>query len=624
MSWLYDLYQTYNNCAEKIGQSKEGGRPLLPLFHTTIQAHIEVTIDEGGHFRNAAVIDKNDAETILPCTEKSSSRTSGPVPHGLCDKLQYVARDYDKFGSKDSQFSQYMKQLDLWNSSQDAHIMAVVVYKYLSENDLMQDLIDYGVITLDEDGKVLQTYTGDKDLKPPLMKVVSNQTDSVVRWIVQNDGPSQKTWLDGSLRESWINYQLPQQSELSLCYISGKEAAIAENHPKYIRTSGDGAKLISSNDTANYTYRGRFINAGEACQISAEVSQKAHNSLKWLISKQGRRFGEKVVLAWAVQGEDVPDITQDTDSMIEAEEDWAEELQEIDEYAGADTEYEFAQSFNKLIAGYSAELTEQSNIVLLILDSANPGRLSVVFYRRLQGSEFLERVKNWHETCYWRHEYKSSKKEKKVFYGAPAPKDIVMAMHGARCDDKLAASIVERIIPCIIDGRKLPDDIFSTIMQRAKKREALEDWEFKKMLTIACALYNKQHESEGYTVALQRDRTSRDYLYGRLLAVAQCIEKWALNESGEKRLTNAERMMQRFADRPYSAYRTIELALVPYKQRLGARAKKYYQETEEIMSLFDPGDFTDDRQLKGEFLLGYYCQLNEFKNKKDDDTDEEE
>jgi CRISPR-associated protein Csd1 len=56
----------------------------------------------------------------------------------------------------------------------------------------------------------------------------------------------------------------------------------------------------------------------------------------------------------------------------------------------------------------------------------------------------------------------------------------------------------------------------------------MERWEWNKTLSVACALYKKQHEKEGYHLALEENRTDRSYLFGRLLAVADQIERWAL------------------------------------------------------------------------------------------------
>ena len=110
-------------------------------------------------------------------------------------------------------------------------------------------------------------------------------------------------------------------------------------------------------------------------------------------------------------------------------------------------------------------------------------------------------------------------------------------------------------------------------------------------------------------MALDENRTKRDYLYGRLLALAENLEHWAIRSAGENRPTNAERMMQRFADHPYSTWRTIELALVPYKARLGGKANKLQSLIDAVHSKFDPPEeYTRDDRLSGEFLLGYHCQ----------------
>ena len=113
-------------------------------------------------------------------------------------------------------------------------------------------------------------------------------------------------------------------------------------------------------------------------------------------------------------------------------------------------------------------------------------------------------------------------------------------------------------------------------------------------------------------MALEQDRITRDYLFGRLLAVAEHMESRALFIAGERRDTMAARLMQRFADRPYSTWKTIELSLVPYKSRLRTQRAGFLFSMEklldEVMVLFHGDDFMKDTQLSGEFLLGYHCQ----------------
>ena len=112
----------------------------------------------------------------------------------------------------------------------------------------------------------------------------------------------------------------------------------------------------------------------------------------------------------------------------------------------------------------------------------------------------------------------------------------------------------------------------------------MKELEWNKALSITCALYRKLNKKEGYSMALEEDRKTRDYLYGRLLAAADCMERFALFTSDKKRDTNAARLMQRFSDRPCSTWKTIELSLSPYKARLGGRTKKYQDVIDKAMN----------------------------------------
>ena len=118
-------------------------------------------------------------------------------------------------------------------------------------------------------------------------------------------------------------------------------------------------------------------------------------------------------------------------------------------------------------------------------------------------------------------------------------------------------------------------------------------------------------------MALETERTTRDYLYGRLLALADHIESRALHVGGESRDTTAAKLMQRFAQRPASTWPTIELALAPAKSRLRAKRGGFMHEMEklhdQIVCAFQGNDFINDSPLSGEFLLAYHCQREALK-----------
>ncbi len=630
MSWIQKLYETYNNCESMVGKvTSEKEVPLLPICHTTNKAQIEIVIDHQGNFKRARVVSKDDARTIIPCTEKSSGgRTSGEAPHPLCDKLQYVAKDYKDYGgNKKPYFKLYISNLEAWCKSKFSHQKAKAVLSYVNKGTVVKDLIDEKILIVGDDGKLLRKWEGDRKAKPDIFALFQNegwQADAFIRWEVEipNDLCA-KTWEDETLWNRWIDYYSDTKKEKSLCYVTGKELFLAELHPAKLRNDGDKAKLISSNDKDGFTFRGRFTdkNGKQVCGVGFDVSQKAHSALRWLISRQGYRSrnGDQTVVAWATSGVEIHRLLDDPFEILGGEN------LKSDEDDNVSTAQNLAIKLRQKIAGYKADMGDTSGVVIMGLDSATQGRMAITFYRELTGSDFLRRIDHWHNTCAWIHNYRfiEYKDDKKTtikyfrFVGAPAPKDIAEAAYGSRPDDnlkKLRKATIERLLPCIVDEQQIPRDIVESAVRRACNRIGMKDskdkkeLEWNKTLSIACALYKKLNEKEGYSMALDRDRKKRDYLYGRLLAIADRLEGHALYKAGEKRDTNAARYMQQFAERPNKTWRQIYLSLSPYMARLGG-AKYYKDMMDEVMCKFDPiEDFTIDKPLSGEFILGYHCQ----------------
>ena len=251
--------------------------------------------------------------------------------------------------------------------------------------------------------------------------------------------------------------------------------------------------------------------------------------------------------------------------------------------------------------------------------------MAITFYRELRGSEFLTRIQAWHEQFAWPQNYSKERQ----FIGAPAPRDIAETAFGSRLDEKLRAATVERLLPCIVDGAPLPLDLLRSAVRRVANRVGMDTWEWERCLGIACALFKGFFNERGYLMALEQERTSRDYLFGRLLAIAEDIESYALYAAGEKaRETSAARLMQRFADHPASTWRTIELSMRPYISRLRATRPGPLHKKEclldEVVALFKPQDFLADTPLSGEFLLGYHCQRQVLRPPKEEREDTSE
>ncbi|AMQ90108.1 type I-C CRISPR-associated protein Cas8c/Csd1 [Marinobacter sp. LQ44] len=639
MSWMAKLYETYEKGMEF---AESEGSALMPISHTLQNAHINIVLDGNGHFKRAGVLEKT--QIVLPATERSAGRASGEAPHPLADKVHYVAADYPKYGGKKkAYFEGYLRQLQDWCDSEWSHPKVRAVLNYVKGRRVVEDLVESGICQLDDQGAYLLTKWALQDDSPPLLfKVLpkeqgtTEQGNALVCWSVETEGdPVPQTWLDTSVQESWIHYNAQSAGSPALCYVTGGYEPRASNHPAKLRHTGDKAKLISANDHSGFTFRGRFLNSSQAAGVSLEVTQKAHSALRWLISRQGHRNGDQVMVAWAVSGRELPDLfaathefdLNDYSTVDNSEDQNATLLRDLTKDLGQ----RFAHSLHLYMAGYRARLEPMESVVIMALDSATPGRMAITYYRDFIAEEYLEKVELWHQELAWPQRVSkemkagSGRKRTEVIWpvSAPSPWAILNAAYGdvIKSNEALKKNLYERLLPSIIEGRPIPRDLVDLTVRRASNPNGSEKWEWERNLGVACALYrgfHARHPSNSirreYAMALDTEYDSRDYLYGRLLAVGERIEEMAMFLASESaRSTQASRLMQRFADRPASTWLTIEKALTPYQQRLRTKSPAlegaYKTLLDSIFSSFrSPDDFSSDKRLSGEFLLGFHCQ----------------
>ena len=649
MSWMQKLYRTYESILEQ--GVTDDTEPLTPVGHTIQNAHIVIVIDGQGNFQTARVMPPKTA-ILLPATESSENRTSGEAPHPLADKIQYVAKDYvDYGGEKKAYFDGYLKQLKAWCESPFAHPKVQAVLHYVAKGRVVADLVEAGIFQLDSGNKVLNKWEAEGDA-PPIFSVLPKTKGEIefgsalVCWQVEIAGDvHSQTWTDKTIQQSWADYAASEKAEKGFCLVQGEEAVISTMHPAKLRHTGDKAKLISSNDTAGYTFRGRFATAEEAASVSADVSAKAHSALRWLISRQGIRNGDQVTVAWAISGKPVPSPMKD----ISTELDWADmdnwdisavenpdeiAAQRLPENLEASPDWSVnigraaAQIIKKKLHGYQAELKAHEQISLIMLDSATPGRMALTYYQEFLPADYFANLDAWIDDFSWYQRYsievqngKKNDKRTQWRFVPPSPYSIAEAVYGKSLSDTLKKQLYARLLPVIAGGISvpIPEDLVRQSFQTACNSNGCENWEWQRNIGVACALYKgwraRHHDlsqRRTYPMSLDTQNRSRDYLYGRLLAVAEKTESYALYLAGEKRATTAERYMQRFAEHPFATWRNIELALKPYQERLRNNGKDTgAQAIGEIMELFATDDFTCDDKLSGEFLLGYHCQKME-------------
>ena len=633
MTWMQDLYQTYDSIKDKAPQIPDV-KDLIPLYHTSVtlkgkDKDIELTLDKDSNFVKVdRRVKSSEKKRIIPCTEQSLARTSGIAPHPLIDDVSYILGIGKKGDNKKKEYEKILKD---WAISQHSHQYVKVIYKYICQGNILQNLKD----SLKEEFK--KRRNTEIQFADWIEKNVNN-----FYWIVEiPEEPDSKVWENESLRESWIKYCQSKPSPIKgLCCASGKEDVLMKNHPPGVIDKRYKAKILSSNDGTNFTFRGRFTDKDEpkrkkplqAVNVSSEVSQKAHFALKWLIERQGFKNENQRIVAWAISSREKIKIENDYLHMLDNTNQEGLFTGNLDH--SRDIGQSFSSCLNSCLRGYRGKFDSTEHVVIMGLDAVTDGRISITYYRKFEVERFLKNLKKWTEDFCWILKYKNKENKFVDRPCAPALKNKLWnTVYGENVNSSLEKNLVKRMLPCIVDEIQIPFDIVQNCIERVGRRNSFKDkvqWE--QSLGIACSFYKGYHyrkteNRREYKMTLETDIIDRSYLYGRLLAIAEKIESIAIGLSKDKsRPTAAERYMQRFSQRPYSTWRIIEEQLSPYYSKIGKNysyqwLNRYKSLIDDVCCKFSIEDFEKDNKLEGKYLLGFHCQrlwLEKYKPKKDE------
>ncbi|MCD7829187.1 MAG: type I-C CRISPR-associated protein Cas8c/Csd1 [Clostridiales bacterium] len=642
MGWMQKLCEAYD---VGIVSDQSGEKtPLVPVgfVRKSVKYHIVLTMD--GHFVSADEPkekrnenDKKGQPPILeiPSTPQAESRTgSNGAPYPLTEGLNYLV--YEDEGNR-GRFDAYMEQLKAWCEQPDAPACLQAVYAYLDRHTLLSDL--------NTQPNLKVNYYKD----PETRQGEGADRKAMVCFSVQSqDMTSDDLWQRDDVKESWSRYYMKHlPGEEKLCYVEGKVLPATTNYPK---VQGN-AKLISAKDAAyRFQYKGRFVEDHSAACISTSAMIRAHNALAWLTARQGiNKYGMTWVV-WNTNGAVMRPATEGNALPVGEE----EEEEEYEDGAGKptiDTLDGYAKAVNLAALGYKSVLdgfadgfdADRVNCVeILGLEAATDGRMSVTYYQECPGNDYVERLADWYRHCCW---WGYNRKRKVTEITTPASQEIAEAVMGAdavslakqdlRCDKsqtKLMRQLMSQLMMCIVDRQPLSLSMVNSAFYRCcnplsftNGREAKWDrYAWTRSVNTACAMiscFQKRGSEEVFPPELQTASRNRDYLYGRLLAVADRMEEEVLNLKANLP-TNAVRLTQRFAQRPFETWQMIHEKLIPVFQTAGEDAKRYQIVFEEIEGLFLDEERMSPKPLHKEFLQGYSSQRQAWFTKRDKDENE--
>jgi CRISPR-associated protein Csd1 len=650
MSLMKNLLLTYEKCKDATGITnvsvdveKDEKKTFLPIFHTTLKSSICITLDEHGNFVKATR-DNKDITIIIPCTESSAGRAGSKISaHPLCDQLDYVG------AINDDKTKAYLAELKRWRDRETGYARATLeaIYRYVNAGKMLADLEEKGVFK-DKEYKI----KGDS-------KILDNEEIRKigVRFIVESPGDICKVWENKELRTSWINYLKPRDiKEGYFDYLSGEPVKeIAGQHPKNINSKTANAKLISCNTEYGFRFVGRFIKQDDAVIVDYEQSQKMHQTLRWLINNYGYDVDTQTIVVWAVDTDTTPLVPPYKNSLelfsnMTSKDTDVDVLSEIKE----STDINYSNKFRNLLQGFGNvdHIKEHlKTICIAVFDAATSGRMGLTFYQELPQDVYLEKIAQWHEeTSYyltaWIKEKDSKGREislARPYIGAPSYDDIIFAVHGKSQGgndagyNTLKRKVRKQLLESMFGNFSFPKNMVSMATIRASNPMVFRDsngsfssYDWERSVNITCALVRKlyKQEKEEIILGLDEKRDDRDYLYGRLLAVADRLEEFALYKADKTntRATNAVRLMAAFQVRPYHTWGVLHQQLIPYKNQLNGAG--YYQSIiDVILLMFKDRDFESNAQLSPLYLLGFSAQRRAFfkeddKNQKQENTEE--
>lgn len=660
MTWVKDLIDTYDNFRDV---EVDGFVPFPHIGQILIKNtknFIDVTIDENGKFIGASVYVNNDkkfknSSTSFPATEHSAKRTGTnaiKAPHALTDKLVYFILP-DKQDSE-SGFDIYLENMKEWVDFSPSCIQIKSIYTVLKNlrdsNKDIRELLKLNITNF---------------------KKVKDQNDwscyysHIIRWIVVTKNPDDetKTWRNEEVIDSWEKFTIHKKGLNDtgiLDYFSGKDEPSIEFYGKPIKLFGSG-KLISfsTNEDGLKNYSGeRFLNSRDTkrniqsykARLSYISAQKLECALGWISENQSIKLFEndpnELLMVWTPRLQENknqctydPNVKKSTVFTFDADS-FNEKMYKSEN-----------EAFCKMLLGLENNLAEYpEHTSIMIISKSTIGRITPTLYESYSTFEYMCKLRSWYEKCrFYTYNPAVKKYEERM----------ISLFRIAKCyssrEIQKGDSILfepskhayifafKSLLNSVLHSVPVPYVIMQNIVQKAsfpgkyaKSGGIRKNWEY--VVESACAMIRYMHmeknpEKGEKDMSLDRESKNVSYLFGRLLAVMDRIEDYALylkdKENKNRRDTNAKRLWSAYVSRPFSTFNNLRSNIQPYLSSLnGGTRKRFEDEITEIINGLDLQKDNLNKPLQPEYLLGFYHERKELiekdKDKKVTDNENKE
>ena len=544
------------------------------------------------------------------------------APHSLVDSASYVIQDGEKRSTA------FMKQMENW-LAYDANDYVQIIRDFLKKPGMLEAVKK----------KLKDSEEGGEEKSKNSAKSIDFEkvffTFSIENYEgMKNVSVSENTALQERYKD-YVEYQNAQDpsKEKIICNLSGKEDYLCIKHQPLMGT----ARLVSQITANDENYRGRFMTADQSIKIGMETSQKIHLMAKYLLSgKETRRWlGEQANMVSWFSNDLSNAVAFDPSKSAEMpagvfEKLLAEQKDESDAPAIAD---EITENIVKSFTNGKQLFSDDTTYYIAIFDKISNGRVAAKYFRSLSGSRLKDNLVAWQEKYHWRGFSKDN--WDKEF--TPSPRRMVLAAYGVERDGMLEIAKndflknqYQNIVTALVEGRAVPRNFEKALAVNIRHRQNYDKtW----MEVLFCALAVLKDKGGMKNPMLNRENTDRSYLFGRLLASFEYLEKSTFSK-GDERSTNAEKMWTSYTNHPATMMLRLRNLMIPYERKLersdeALKRMAYFNAMREIREAtnmlhesYNMDSVEVNRPVDYGFIFGYEAQRQAFYSGKNKDVKE--
>lgn len=420
---------------------------------------------------------------------------------------------------------------------------------------------------------------------------------------------------DEEIKQAWDSYKSQQATDVAkgICLVTGKTAPVARLHPSIKGLYGaqsSGAALVAFNAPAYESYEHK---QGDNAPVSEYAAFAYTTALNTLLSNDRNylRIGDMTVVFWAEGAdEDNEDVFCDIFSS-------ANEIVKDEDIKGF---------FEKVRAGKPFEINDftvkPDNRFYILGLSPNAARISVRFFFINTFGDF---VKNYEK--YFR-EFEIIKPGFDNRVNIPLWQ-ILQETANKNSKDKAATPLlIGAVLRSILSGTKYPEALYQNTILRAKADQDNPDKNITKISRIkaaimkACLIRNYKYNEEVVTVALNEECKKVPYVLGRLFAVLEDLQEKAnpgINSTIKDRYFNSAcanpsmtfPLLTKLANTHLKKISSQKGTVIYFEKLIGELMNKL-----EVDNNAMPARLSLPEQ--GEFVLGYYHQVQKRYEKKEE------